>query len=60
MSYFVNAFLISLSEVVRTQILSLRLAYHKSICFFLPLDNGGVQYYFNYKLYHAYYFIVIS
>ena len=27
---------------------------------FLPLDNGGVQYYFNYKLFHAYYFIVIS
>ena len=28
--------------------------------FFLPLHNGGVQYYFNYKLFHAYYFIVIS
>ena len=27
---------------------------------FLPLDNGGVQYYFNYKLFHTYYFIVIS
>ena len=27
---------------------------------FSPLDNGGVQYYFNYKLFHAYYFIVIS
>ena len=30
------------------------------VYFFLPLDNGGVQYYFNYKLFLAYYFIVIS
>ena len=31
-----------------------------NVYIFLPLDNGGVQYYFNYKLFHAYYFIVIS
>ena len=27
---------------------------------FLPSDIGGVQYYSNYKPFHAYYFIVIS
>ena len=27
---------------------------------FLLLDNGGKQYYFNFKLFHAYSFIVIS
>ena len=27
---------------------------------FSPLDNGGVQYYYNYKLFHVYYFIVTS
>ena len=30
------------------------------VVIFLPLDNGGVQYYFNYKPFHIYYFIVIS
>ena len=32
----------------------------KVYIFLLPLDNGGVQYYFNYKLFLAYYCIVIS
>ena len=31
------------------------------IVYIFPLSgNGGVQYYFNYKRIHAYYFIVIS
>ena len=30
------------------------------VCIFSPLHNCGVQYYFNYKLLHTYYFIVIS
>ena len=36
------------------------LACPQKYIFFLPLDNGCVQYYFNFKLFHDYYFIVIS
>ena len=44
MRYFVNASLISLSELVETQILYLRLAYpQKHNYFFLVSDNSDVQ-----------------
>ena len=38
----------------------LRLAYPQKYILFHPLDNGGVQYYFNYKPFYAHYLIVVS